>query len=81
MFTANLEGSDLREMIPYGNAVSHFDSRNDREIGATNLVNGLMRHVLFTDGAQDHRVIGGDHLINSSTSQNSRHEKRRSIVS
>jgi hypothetical protein len=63
MFTANLDGSDLREVIPYGHAVSHFDWRNDREIVATYEVKGLIRHVLFTDGAQDHRVIGGDHLI------------------
>jgi hypothetical protein len=63
MFTANLEGSDLREVIPYGNAVSHFDWRNDREIIATYNVEGIKRHVLFTDGGKDHRVVGEKHLI------------------
>ncbi len=63
MFTANLDGSELREVIPYGKTVSHFDWRNDREIVATYSVEGRMRHVLFTDGAQDHRVIGGDNLM------------------
>lgn len=64
MFTAGLDGSDLRMVIPYGSSVSHFDWRNDREIVATYRPAGesAHRHVLFTDGEQDHRVLGEGRL-------------------
>jgi len=59
MFTANLDGSDLREVVPFGKGVSHFEWRNAREIMATFRLNGEeMRHVLFTDGGSDFRSIG-----------------------
>ena len=35
MFTVDRDGSNLREVIPYGNSVSHFDWRNDSEIIST----------------------------------------------
>ena len=61
MFTANLDGSDLRCVIPFQIGVSHFDWRNPREIIATYPDAGNEhRHVLFTDGEDDYRVIGKD---------------------
>jgi hypothetical protein len=63
MFTANRDGSDLRQVIAFDRRPSHFDWRNDREIVATFILNGSDRqHVLFTDGKQDYRVIGGGFL-------------------
>ena len=59
MFTANLDGSELREVVPFDRSVSHFDWRNDKEIIATFVMDGSGRkHVLFTDGKADYRVIG-----------------------
>ncbi|UCC99439.1 MAG: hypothetical protein JSW66_06055 [Phycisphaerales bacterium] len=59
MFTANLDGSQLREAIPFDKSVSHFDWRDDRQIIATCSLDGSGRkHVLFTDGQADYRVIG-----------------------
>jgi len=59
MFTANIDGSDLREVVPYGSRVSHFDWRNDKQIIATfNYKGGGRKHVLFTDGRGDYKVIG-----------------------
>ncbi len=63
MFTANLDGSELREVIPFNKRVSHFDWRNDKEIIATFVVDGSdRRHVLFTDGKADYRVVGDGFL-------------------
>jgi hypothetical protein len=63
MFTANLDGSDLRQVIPYGKSVSHFDWRNDKEIVATfNLRGQGAVHVLFTDGRNDYQPLGGGRL-------------------
>ncbi|CAN5444948.1 hypothetical protein BH23BAC1_BH23BAC1_06290 [soil metagenome] len=63
MFTANTDGSELREVVSYGTAVSHFDWRNDREILATYKLNSNEReHVLFTDGQDDYKPIGGEML-------------------
>ncbi len=59
MFTADRDGGNLREVIPYGSSVSHFDWRNDEEIVATFKYQGRgRRHVLFTDGRQDCRILG-----------------------
>jgi hypothetical protein len=63
MCTASLDGSDLRQVIPYGKSVSHFDWRNDKEIVATfNLRGRGAIHVLFTDGRDDYRPLGGGRL-------------------
>ena len=35
MFTVGINGDNLREVVPFGTGVSHFDWRNDREIVAT----------------------------------------------
>lgn len=64
MFTAALDGSDLREVVPYASGISHFEWRNDREILATFRHGGReMKHVLFTDGEEDYRVVGDGFLI------------------
>jgi hypothetical protein len=60
MFTSDLDGRDIREVVAFGKGVSHFEWRNDREIMATFRVDGKVRHVLFTDGQSDYRVIGAD---------------------
>jgi hypothetical protein len=63
MFTANLDGSELREVVPFDKRVSHFDWRNNKEIIATFPMDGPDRkHVLFTDGKADYRVIGDGFL-------------------
>jgi hypothetical protein len=59
MFSANLDGTDIREAVPYGRGISHFDWKNGREILATFRDNrGKVRHWLFEDGKQDFRLIG-----------------------
>jgi hypothetical protein len=63
MFTAAPDGTDLREVVPYASGVSHFEWRNDREILATFRINGEMKHVLFTDGEIDYRLVGDGFLI------------------
>jgi len=63
MFTANPDGSELREVIPFDREVSHFDWRNNREIIATFKIEGTGRkHVLFADGLADYKVIGDGFL-------------------
>jgi len=63
MFTANLDGSELREVVPFDKRVSHFDWRNNKEIIATFSMDGPdRRHVLFTDGKADYKVIGDGFL-------------------
>jgi hypothetical protein len=60
MFTAATDGSALREVIPFGRGVSHFEWRNDREIIATFRMEGSREklHVLFHDGEGDYQVLG-----------------------
>jgi hypothetical protein len=60
MFTIGVDGSDLREVVPFGKGVSHFEWRNNTEIMATFrlLPGSAKQHVLFTDGRQDYRHIG-----------------------
>jgi hypothetical protein len=59
MFTARIDGSDVREVIPFGKGVSHFEWRNDRQILATfRLKPDRVSHVLFTDGKQDFELVG-----------------------
>ena len=63
MFTANPDGSDLREVVPFDREVSHFDWRNDKQIIATFIIEGTGRkHVLFTDGRADYKVLGDGFL-------------------
>jgi hypothetical protein len=59
MFTAGIDGSDLREVIPYGTSVSHFDWRNNEEIIATfKLDSDGRRHYHFVDGVNEYRWLG-----------------------
>jgi hypothetical protein len=61
MFSANLDGSDIREAVPYGRGISHFDWKNGREILATfRDDSGKMRHFVFADGKQNFTAIGPD---------------------
>ncbi|MDH5400215.1 MAG: hypothetical protein OEX02_18830, partial [Cyclobacteriaceae bacterium] len=65
MFTANMDGSDLRMVIPFGTGVSHFGWRGDDEIIATFTPPGgnRMKHYLFYDGKADYRVVGDNFII------------------
>ncbi len=66
MFTVGVDGSGLREVIPFGKGVSHFEWRNDREIMATFRFlpdSKAKQHVLFTDGKQDYRHVGEGFLV------------------
>lgn len=66
MFTANIDGSNLRQVIPFGTEVSHFGWRNDTEIVATfKDVNGDYQHYLFTDGKTDFKTIGKGFIIDN----------------
>ncbi len=59
MFTVGIDGSELREVIPYGCGVSHFDWRNDKEIIATfRLDSSGMHHYLFVDGVNKYKRLG-----------------------
>jgi len=67
MFTANIDGSDLRMVVPFGTGVSHFGWRNDNEIVATLIQPGekLHKHVLFHDGQENFKVIGENFIIDN----------------
>ena len=63
MFTAGLDGSGLREVVPYGRGVSHFAWRGADEVMATFRVDGVIRHVLFRDVERpEYRVVGPEVL-------------------
>lgn len=63
MFTAGLDGSGLREVVPYGRGVSHFAWRGAKQIMATFKVENTVRHVLFEDSPQpEYQVVGADFL-------------------
>lgn len=66
MFTVNMDGSDLKMVVPFGTEVSHFGWRNDIEIVATlKDENGSYQHYLFTDGQQDLSIIGEGFIIDN----------------
>lgn len=67
MFTANMDGSDLRMVVPFGTSVSHFGWRNDNEIVATLIPEGehVYKHFLFNDGQNDFSVIGENFIIDN----------------
>lgn len=67
MFTANVDGSDLRMVIPFGTGVSHFGWRNNKEIVATLIQpdEKLHKHVLFHDGQENFKVIGENFIIDN----------------
>ncbi|MEN8117740.1 MAG: hypothetical protein ABFS16_12215 [Bacteroidota bacterium] len=65
MFTANIDGSDLQMVIPFGSGVSHFGWRNDNEIIATFNKKGekQMKHYLFPDKTFDYKAVGDGFII------------------
>jgi hypothetical protein len=65
MFTANMDGTDLRMVIPFGTGVSHFGWRNNKEVIATFTPPGgkRMKHYLFPDKTTDYRVVGDNFII------------------
>jgi hypothetical protein len=65
MFTAKMDGSDLKLVIPFGSGVSHFGWRNDKEIIATFQLPGdnELKHILFSDGEEDFRIVGENFII------------------
>ena len=65
MFTANMDGSDLAMVIPFGTGVSHFGWRNNDEVVATFTPPGgeKMKHYLFPDKTTDYQVVGDNFII------------------
>ncbi|MFP6596785.1 MAG: hypothetical protein VCC01_04950 [Candidatus Hydrogenedentota bacterium] len=67
MFSANTDGSEIWEVVPFGKKVSHFDWRNDSEIIVTALAkpgDDSLTHLLFKDRSTDPpRALAPDFLI------------------
>lgn len=65
MFTANMDGSDLQMVVPFGTGVSHFGWRNDKEIIATFHKDGEkdMKHYLFPDKTMDYKTVSDGFII------------------
>jgi hypothetical protein len=65
MFTANMDGSDLQMVVPFGTWVSHFGWRNDKEVIATFTPPGekQMKHYLFPDKTYDYKAVGDGFII------------------
>jgi len=65
MFTANMDGSDLKMVVPFGSGVSHFGWRNDNEVIATFYKKGEkeMKHYLFPDKTFDYKAVGDGFII------------------
>ncbi|MCF6333667.1 MAG: hypothetical protein L3J11_10325 [Draconibacterium sp.] len=59
MFTANMDGTDLVQIIPFGSGVSHFGWRNNNEVIATFYREGekTIKHYLFPDKTTDYKVV------------------------
>lgn len=58
MFTVAPDGSDLRKVVDYDQAMSHFEWKNNEEIVVTIEWEDLGRaFVIFTDGQDDHRLL------------------------
>ena len=61
MFTALIDGTRIREAVPYGRGISHFDWKNGQEIIATFRDEGRrMRDYLFDDDKQNFQVLDAD---------------------
>jgi hypothetical protein len=57
--TVNLDGSDLRCILPFNWAASHFDWKSPTEIYVTTFYEGGkdLAYVIVTDGKQEYKVI------------------------
>ncbi len=63
-FTVNLDGSELRCILPYSWGASHFDWLSAEKIMiTTNFKGEIMSHLLFTDGKEDYRMLGAGLLL------------------
>jgi Tol biopolymer transport system component len=67
MFTANMDGSDLKMMIPFGSSVSHFGWRNDDEIAATleDPSDKKTKHFLFSLHKKESSIIGENFIVDA----------------
>ena len=65
MFTAGLDGADLREVVPFGRGVSHFAWRGPNEIMATFRIDDKIRHVLFRDTPNPEYTIVGPEFLDA----------------
>jgi len=65
MYTVNIDGSDLKQVTPWGGQVSHFDWRNDDEIIATfKLGDDVTKtHYLFNDGMNNYKQVGKGFIV------------------
>ncbi len=58
LFTVAEDGSDLRCVVPYAWGGSHFDWADEARVIITTRLHGKRwGHVLFTNGAEDHRLL------------------------
>ncbi len=58
LFTVNVDGSELRCVLPYDWGCSHFDWVDaDRLVATTRYKGKLWCHCLFTNGKDDHRPV------------------------
>lgn len=63
LYTCNVDGGDLREVLPYGSRVSHFAWRNDEQLLIwAQWPDDEYQFVLATDGATDHEIVTGPWL-------------------
>ena len=63
-FTVNLDGSDLRCILPFSWGASHYDWLSAEKIMVTTNYQGkIMSHLLFTDGKEDYRMLGAGLLL------------------
>jgi len=65
MFAANIDGSDLKMIIPFGSSVSHFGWRNDDEIAVTfqDPLDNKIKHFLLSLYKKESSIIGENFII------------------
>jgi hypothetical protein len=60
LFTVNADGSQMKEILPYGSSVSHFGWRNDEEMVITYNYNGKSRsHVIVNCSQNPFMAVSG----------------------
>ena len=65
MFTAGVDGSGLREVVPFGRGVSHFAWRGPNQIMATFRMDDTIRHVLFRDTPNPTYTVVGPEILDA----------------